>query len=137
MAEFEDKLSAILGNEAAMGQIMALAKSFSGEEANPSAQATQPDEGDWVPVVEAPPSNQEDSPLNLLGDVDPRLIQMGMRLLGEYQGGSSNSLALLTALRPYIRPERYQKLDRAIQLARLSRIIRVAFGALGEGAEDV
>ncbi len=134
MAEFEDKLSAILANEAAMGQIMALAKSFSGEETPPPPAQGEPD---WVPVAEAPSNSQEDSPLNLMGDLDPRLIQMGMRLLGEYQGESSNSLALLAAIRPYIRPERYQKLDRAIQLAKLSRVIRVAFGALGEGAEDV
>ena len=31
MAEFEEKLNSILGNEKAMGQIMALARSLSGE----------------------------------------------------------------------------------------------------------
>ena len=32
MAEFEDKLNSILGNQAAMNQIMALARSLSGEQ---------------------------------------------------------------------------------------------------------
>ena len=32
MAEFEDKLNSILGNQEAMSQIMALARSLSGEQ---------------------------------------------------------------------------------------------------------
>ena len=35
MAEFEEKLNSILGNEKAMGQIMALARSLSGGERAP------------------------------------------------------------------------------------------------------
>ncbi len=129
MAEFEDKLAAILGNQAAMGQIMALAQSFSGGEGEPS-DPTEP------PLQRVEPA-QETNPLSMLGDLDPKLLQLGMRLLGEYQGDNSQSLALLAAIRPYIRPERYAKLDRAIQLAKLSRVIRVAFQSFGEGADDV
>ncbi len=131
MAEFEDKLSAILGNEAAMGQIMALAQSFSGagEPSTPPLTPSNPEEG-YVPVS---PSN----PLSMLGDLDPRLVQLGMRLLGEYQGENSQTMALLAAIRPFLRPERYEKVDRAIQLARLSRVVKVLFQTLGEGAEDV
>jgi len=35
---------------------------------------------------------------------------------------SSKSEALLQAIKPFLRPERQQKLERAIQLARLSRV---------------
>ena len=35
MAEFEDKLNSILGNQEAMKQIMALARSLSGEQPTP------------------------------------------------------------------------------------------------------
>lgn len=133
MAEFEEKLSAILGNEAAMGQIMALAQSFSGNEA--TSPAPTPEAQDWEPVN---PQHQEDgNTIPMLGDLDPRLLQLGMRLLGEYQGDNSRNLALLSAIRPFIRAEKYEKLDRAIQLARLSRVIRVAFQSLGEGADNV
>ncbi len=127
MAEFEEKLGAILGNEAAMGQIMALAQSISGGEATTPSPPPQTQEGT------APAFN----PLSMLGDIDPRVLQMGMRLLGEYQGENSQTVALLAAIRPFVRPERYEKVDRAIQLARLSRVIRVLFQSLGEGAEDV
>lgn len=129
MAEFEDKLASILGNEAAMGQIMALAQSFS---SGGSEEAPPPPSEPWEPV-----SGENTFPLSMLGDMDPRLIQLGMRLLGEYQGENSQSVALLTAIRPFVRPEKYEKLDRAIQLARISRVIRVAAQALGEGREDV
>lgn len=131
MAEFEEKLNAILSNESAMGQIMALAQSFSnsGEEAQTAPQKqTETEE-----VSPAPMGN----PLSMLGDMDPRMVQLGMRLLGEYQGENSQSMALLSAIRPYIRPERYEKLDKAMQLAKLSRVVRVLFQTLGEGAEDV
>ena len=40
MAEFEEKLNSILGNEKAMGQIMALARSLSGEN-GPQGDGTQ------------------------------------------------------------------------------------------------
>ncbi len=136
MAEFEEKLSAILGNEAAMSQIMALAQSFSGG-GQPSEPPSTPEVRDWEPVPEATPTTEEGNPLAMLGDLDPRLIQMGMRLLGEYQGENSQSMALLTAIRPYIRSEKYGKLDRAIQLARLARLVRVALQSLGEGVDHV
>ena len=54
MAEFEDKLNSILGNQAAMNQIMALARSLSGDqppkEEPPALE--NPAEGDtYVPVT--------------------------------------------------------------------------------------
>lgn len=67
-----------------------------------------------------------------LPELDPRLIQTGMRILSEYNRNDDKNMALLAALRPFVREERYAKLDRAIQIARLSRIIRVAFGVLKE-----
>ena len=54
MAEFEDKLNSILGNQAAMNQIMALARSLSGEqpagEASPAPE--EPGEAAYVPTGE-------------------------------------------------------------------------------------
>ena len=49
MAEFEDKLNSILGNQAAMNQIMALARSLSGDQ---PAQET-------APALEGPPDGEE------------------------------------------------------------------------------
>ena len=71
----------------------------------------------------------------MLGSLDPRMVQMGMRLLNEYRTGDDRNAALLAALRPFLRKERYARLDRAIQIARLSRVLRVAFQSLG-GKEE-
>ena len=135
MADFQDTLQSILGNQEAMGQIMALARSLSGEESGAGEGPPPPP----VPEREEPrpvPLGLETAGLPdltaLLGQVDPGLIQLGMRLFREYQGEDDRSAALLAALRPFLREERRAGLDRALQLARVTRLIRVALGAIGE-----
>ena len=44
--------------------------------------------------------------------------------------------ALLAALRPYVREERYAKLDKAIQIAKLSRLIRSGLDLFRARKED-
>lgn len=143
MAEFEDQLSAILGNQEAMGQIMALARSLSGGQAAPEtpAQPVQEEvqkpgedsegsagEETYVPAV----AGQQLPDLSaLLGEVDPRMLQIAMKVLREVQSTEDRSTALLAALRPFLREEKRARLDRALQIARMSRIIRAALGALG------
>lgn len=137
MAEFEEKLNSILGNQEAMGQIMALAQSLSGER---PASATQVDEKEDH-SVKAPgtqPDNQTPDLSALLGQIDPNMLQMGMRIIQQVQGNDDRNTALLNALRPFLREERQAKLDRAIQIARMTKLIRAALGALGgKGEEEV
>ena len=127
MSEFEDKLGAILNDQQAMGQIMALAKSLSGGKMVPEP------EKQYVP---AEPKEETETPLlepaSLLGGLDPRLMQTGMQLLQEYNRADNRTAALLEALRPFVKEERYAKMDRAVQIARLSRVIRVMFDAMKE-----
>lgn len=135
MSGFEDKLNAILGNQEAMGQIMALAQSLGGQEEQ--ASQTEAEGAGYVPVWEPQeqvPSTAEKLPdLNaVLGNIDPQMMQMGMRLLQEYNRGDDRNAALLTALRPFVKEERFARVDRAIQIARLSRVIRVLFDTMKE-----
>ena len=117
---FEEKLNTILNDRQAMGQIMALAQSLSGTEGNTELDSGPEKETGYVPVEE---SGQEpgSSGLNLEG-VDPALINLGMSLLAEYNRKDERAEALLRALRPYLRPERWQRVDRAVSVARLSRV---------------
>ena len=136
MGEFEEKMNAILGNKEAMGQIMALAQSLG----KPAPPAPEPEEEPGEPGWERaggpdPEDGAGEDPLSILGSLDPRMVQMGMRLLKEYRAGDDRNTALLAALRPFLRKERYARLDRAIQIARLSRVLRVAFQSLG-GKEE-
>ena len=131
MGELDEKLNAILGNPEAMGQIMALANSLGGGE-----KAAEP-EGEGPPQVSQTKEGAPDL-FSALGEIDPRMLQMGMRVLQEYRSGDDKKTALLNALRPFVREERWEKLDRAIQIAKLSRVIRVLFDAMGkEGGADV
>ena len=150
MGELEEKLNTILGDPAAMGQIMALAQSL-GRSAPESPQEDQEGGGEtagekpgWeragtVPVSAAPPPALEtggENPLAALSSLDPKLIQMGMRLWQEYQGGDQRTTDLLQALRPFLREERRGRLDRALQIARMTRMIRAAITALGERGQE-
>lgn len=131
MGELEEKLNAILGDSQAMGQIMALAQSLGksdpkeGEEASPAPPSDPP------PAPEAEPGE------DLLGGIDPQMLDLGMRLLGEYQRQDEKGAALIQALRPFLREERQAKLDKAVRIAKLSRVARVALRSLGGGEGHV
>ena len=86
MGEFDEKLSAILGDEAAMGQIMALARSLS-----------QPESAGEEEAQERGPANP------VCGGQDVRL---------------------LAALSPYLKDSRRKKLDRALELLQLLRLLK-------------
>ena len=110
MGDFEDKLESILNNPHAMEQIMSLAQSLGGKEAT----AVPPcDNG-------APTSETEDSM------IDPQMFSTFFSLLSQYNGADDQRAALLSALRPFVKEQRYAKIDKAIQIAKLSRFMRSA-----------
>lgn len=128
MDDFEEKLNSILASPEAMGQIMALANSISGQQAEQS-----PSEQESRAEREEPEAG---NPFDLFRDLDPGMIPKLLSLYGEYTRSNDEKTALLQALRPFLREERQQKLDRAVQIARLSRVIRLAFQQFG-GERDV
>ena len=133
MAEFEEKLNSILGNQAAMNQIMALARSLSGDQPeSPSTPEGTEENGaeTYIPVTEETSQTMPDLSV-LLGQVDPRMIQIGMDVIRQMQNTEDRNVALLNALRPFLREEKQARLDRALQIARMTKLIRAALGALG------
>lgn len=126
MAELEEKLNAILSDPQAMGQILSAAKALSG---------AQEEEGAPSPT-DAPFDEGGADPLSALNQLDPRLIQAGMRLLSEYTAGDDRKTALLDALKPFLRPERQAKVDQAVRIARLARVIRTAFRMFQERGKE-
>lgn len=132
MAEFEDKLNSILGNQAAMNQIMALARSLSGDqqETPPALEgpAEKEEEVTYVPTAEGP---EQPDLSAMLGQIDPKMLQVGMDIIRQIQSTEDRNTALLSALRPFLREEKQARLDRAMQIARMTKLIRAALGALG------
>ena len=134
MAGFEEQLNSILGNQEAMGQIMALARSLSGEQPSaaqpPPALESSAEQGETSDTTEA----SENAPPDLsalLGQIDPKMIQIGMEVFRQVQSTEDRNAALLNALRPFLREEKQARLDRALQIARMTKLVRAALGALG------
>ena len=134
MAGFEEQLNSILGNQEAMSQIMALARSLSGEspkDPTPPPEALPEGGGTYPPAEPQPPDLSA-----LLGQVDPKMIQTGMEILRQVQSTEDRGAVLLDALRPYLREDRRPKLDRALQIARMVKLVRAAMGAFGGEVGD-
>ncbi len=135
MAELEDKLNAILGDPQTMGQILSMARALSGGGEDPP--------GDSAAEEAPPPEPDQGAPLSpageagdLLGDLDPELLQKGMLLLQAYRTGDRRREALLDALAPYLSPQRREKLERAKRIVRLSKAAALALGLFRPGGEE-
>ena len=129
IAEFDDKLNSLLSNPEAMAQIMQMAQSLSGGQAQqPSQQVPQAPPQQPFPPPPPPPVQQTVSqgsnPLaalsGLTGGMDPTMLTKLLPLIQELGSqNDSNARQLLYALRPYLKPDRQEKIERALQLARL------------------
>ena len=113
MAEFDEKLNSILSNPDAMSQIMQLAQSLGGGGQPSAPSPPPPQQQSWS----SPPAGG-DLLSSLAGGLDPGLLSRLLPLIQEL-GGDSNARNLLYALRPYLRSDRQEKVERALQLARL------------------
>lgn len=100
MSEFDDKLSAILGDQNAMSQIMALAQSLGGSKPADRECGGEPDSGGEPACTEG----TEGVPVQLCAP--------------------GRDVQLLTALRPYLRAERQRTLDRALDLVQMLRLLK-------------
>ncbi len=120
MAEFEEKLNEILSSPQAMEQIMSLASSLSG------GQTTGP-EG----RAEAAPAPVAG---DLLGGLEPAALGKLSSLLSVYQQQGDEKDRLLEALRPFLKENSKERLDRAVHITRISRVIRAALAMFrGDG----
>ena len=105
MDDLEGKLNSLLSSPESMERIMQLAKSLSGEQgASPSDRA--------VP--------------------DPRLAELMAKAAGEF-ASTGETERLAEALRPFLSPERAERLGRAVMIARIARVARRIVPGLGGG----
>ena len=119
MAEFDEKVNRLLSNPDAMAQIMQMAQALGGtQDSAPQEKNRESDLFSGRTFSETPPSSQSDPTTSLFGD--PSLLMKLMPLVQELSGHQdSNARALLYALRPYLKPSRQEKIERALQFARL------------------
>ncbi len=128
MGEFEEKLNAILSNPDALAQVANLAQSLNLGGGSENGDGAAPEGG-------AEPDLSGLSGLgDLLGQIDPGLLGKLLPLVGELtgNGGSDERLQLLYALRPFLKPERRDKVERAVKTARLIHVGKKLLKGLGE-----
>ena len=119
MDDFEEKLNSILASPETMGQIMALADSITNQSEQPAS--------DHPPAPVSTPAPAAVNPLAMLQNLDPAMLKNIGTLFQEYNRSDDEKTALLQALHPFLREERWVKVEKAIQITRLSRVIRAAF----------
>lgn len=123
MADFSEMLNGILSNPQAMQQIMTLAQSLGLQ-----GQGGQPQQSAPAPPPPQPQLSQLPQQPN---QPDPMQLLQGFLQMSKQMGGDERQLALFQALKPFVRPDRAEKLDRAIQVAKISRLAGNALQKLG------
>ncbi len=124
MAQWDDTLQAILNDPQTMGQLFSIAQSISGGADN----APAPEEA-LSPQETAPPPPEGNPLLALggIGDLDPKLLSIGLTLLSSLSQEDSRSGVLLQALKPYLSEKHLKHMDKAIQIAKYTRLISTAY----------
>jgi len=109
MDNLEEKISQVLNDPGTMQKIMDMAQSLS---------------------AAAPQEKQNDSAQSGFPTLDPAMLQKLTGLMG--QGSiDSQQQTLLMALRPYLSSHRLQKLEHAMQAAKMARIAATFLGQQG------
>ena len=130
MSELEDKINGILGDPVQMEKIAGLAKSLMGGS----------DSGSDTAEKAKSAGGGLDSLMQSLGGsdsaIDPAMLARLSRALSSGAGEKKQERALLEAMKPYLSEKRRSKMDKAIKLARLASIARIAMGEMGGDSSD-
>lgn len=118
MDDLKEALSGFLSQPGAMDQVMSMAASLG---------LTPPGSGNSEPQPNADTQEAKPDAAPASASIPPEALQGLMRAASEL-GKPDETTALLTALRPLLRPERQAKLDSAVKLYGLLRAARTIPG---------
>lgn len=132
--DISQKLSDILSSPEKLSQVMQIAGELMGSakpsNSEPSVEASAP------AAPQALPAGGGGDILSALGSLDPKIVSTAMSVLGAL-GRDDERTSLICALKPHLRPERAERVDKAVQILRVSGAIRAALNALNGGKSDV
>ena len=149
MDSLQQTLSDILSSPEKLDQVMKIAGEFLGssggadtEEASGSPASPPLPAGDASDTVSAllgmlggsqntPAPTQGASP-GAFGNLDPKLMSTVMQVLNIFSK-DDDRVRLLLALKPHLRSERAERIDRAVQILRISEAVRTALHSLTGG----
>lgn len=122
MDDLASKLGELLNNPGSLEQLKGLAGLLGG-----SASGSQPAPPPPQPQQQPPQPEQLESPSPVDGDMMQTIMKMAPLLATFRQ--EDDSTRLLRALRPFLGPERRKKLDEAIKLMQLMRVLPLLKGS--------
>lgn len=127
MNEWEEKLNTLLSDPDAMSQVVNMAQALSAQMGGNAPQG----EGNAAPPPQnASPPPDDGNPFSQLGSIDPKLLQRLIPVIRQMnRPESSETSAFLYALRPFLKPSRRDKVDRAVQLARMIHLAKTFFNS--------
>ena len=119
MGEFEEKLNSILSSPKDMKKIMDLARSLSSSESTESADETE--------------NGKRTAALQDAADgIDPAALGMMAKVIKEYSSSvSDDKSSLLMSLKPFLKSNRHDTIDKALNILKLSKVAKIAFGEFG------
>lgn len=127
MNEWEEKLNTLLSDPDAMSQVVNMAQALS---AQMGGNAPQGEGSTAPPPQNASPPPDAGNPFSQLGSIDPELLQRLIPVIKQMnRPESSETSAFLYALRPFLKPSRRDKVDRAVQLARMIHLAKTFFNS--------
>lgn len=144
MDDLEQKIGEILNDPAQLAGIMELAKSFglappedagSAQQAASAQQAQQAQEAELPQPSQAPNPSQQQPAANLPPVAEAAHFGGSALPLGALMQAAktdSRQENLLRALRPFLKPEKREKIDRAMQIAQLTRLAQIALKKPGK-----
>lgn len=119
MSELDDKLNALLSDPGKMAQVMQLAQQLSG---SMGAPASPPPSQQPTEAPASPP---------LADGLDMAAMMRFLPLLQELNHSNGQAEQLLGALRPFLKADKQENIPKAIRLARLIRIGKMALTEMG------
>lgn len=134
MAELDKKISDLLSSPDGVDKIISAIKELSGN----SGLLAEPEETSQQAPIATPASLQQ-SPmptnmpdLSAISNINPRVMNTAMRVLQDYSY-DDDKIVLLNALKPHLRSERRQRIDKASQILRLAKSVQTALNSLSGG----
>lgn len=122
VSELEEKLNTILSDPEAMAQIASLAQSLG---AASGTDAAAPSDAPGPPPREDAGGDLSALLSKTVASLDPALLRRLLPVLAQLnREQSSQSAALVYTLRPFLRASRRDKVERAVQLARLIHLAK-------------
>ncbi len=124
MSEFEDRLNSLLSSPEQMSRIMEFAQSFKNSRSDDTA----------APKHEPSPHSSAAPNLSAL---DPKLLGILSRVMGEYSKGGGEKAELIRSMKPFLKNDKQQRLDKALEITKLAHIARIALGEYKGGDKNV